>query len=272
MLSTRILTAAVLVPLVLAALFALSPRGWGMVAAGVIAMAAWEWAVLAALGGAMRTVFVAVVLALSMALLWLPAFGFDDGWATPVVVWICGGATLFWLAVVPFWLHGHWPMRGPAALVGLLVLLATWVAIVQMQAYSPWRVLAAMALVWIADSAAYFTGRALGRRKLAPSISPGKSWEGVAGALVAVAVYAVLLFRLSGAEARGAPLLGWVVLAVAVAALSVCGDLFESLMKRQAGVKDSGRMLPGHGGVLDRIDALLAAMPPLAVAAVLLRP
>ena len=147
------------------------------------------------------------------------------------------------------------------------MLIAAWVAVVELQARSPWLVLAAMAIVWIADIAAYFAGRAFGRRKLAPSISPGKTWEGVYGALVAVALYALALVpfaRRAGyarrrlARSRSAP--GWCSRCV-LAALSVVGDLFESLLKRQAGVKDSGTLLPGHGGVLDRIDALLAAMP-----------
>jgi phosphatidate cytidylyltransferase len=129
-----------------------------------------------------------------------------------------------------------------------------------------------MAIVWLADTAAYFAGRAFGRRKLAPAISPGKTWEGVYGALAAVAVYALALVPFAQAAGyQGAPapaaIAAWVVLAVALAALSVCGDLLESLLKRHAGVKDSGRLLPGHGGVLDRIDALLAAMPPAALAA-----
>jgi len=152
------------------------------------------------------------------------------------------------------------------------VLIGAWVAIVQLQAYSPGLVLAAMALVWIADTAAYFTGRAFGRRKLAPHVSPGKTWEGVYGGLAAVALYALALVPLAAAgrfAGTVSPLavILWVAGALALAALSVVGDLCESLLKRQAGVKDSGRLLPGHGGVLDRIDALLAAMPPAALLA-----
>jgi phosphatidate cytidylyltransferase len=151
-----------------------------------------------------------------------------------------------------------------------MILIGAWVAVVQLQAMSPATVLAAMATVWIADTAAYFAGRAFGKRKLAPAISPGKTWEGVYGALAAVAVYAIALWpaaqRAGGLHDAGATgLLGWIAAGLALAALSVVGDLFESLLKRQAGVKDSGRVLPGHGGVLDRIDALLAAMPAAAL-------
>jgi phosphatidate cytidylyltransferase len=205
-----------------------------------------------------------------------PGMGFERGWPDAVVLAVCGLAAGFWIVVAPLWLRGHWrlPNALVAALLGWLILLATWVAIVQLQARSPWLVLAAMASVWIADSAAFFTGRAFGRHKLAPSISPGKSWEGVAGALATVALYAAALavwspgFGYSGPRTPAA-LATVVVLAVALAAVSVVGDLFESLLKRQRGVKDSGRLLPGHGGVLDRIDALTSAMPVAAVLATL---
>jgi len=133
-------------------------------------------------------------------------------------------------------------------------------------------VLAAMAVVWIADTAAYFAGRAFGRHKLAPQVSPGKTWEGVYGALAAVAVYALALVPLAAAAGHSGEVSAvavgvWVACALVLVALSVEGDLFESLLKRHAEVKDSGRLLPGHGGVLDRIDALLAAMPAAALLA-----
>jgi len=152
------------------------------------------------------------------------------------------------------------------------VLVGAWVALVELQARSPWLVLAAMGVVWIADTAAYFAGRRFGRRKLAPRVSPGKTWEGVYGALFAVALYALALAPLAqraGFEGASgtATTLAFVVVVMLLAAVSVVGDLFESLLKRQAGVKDSGSLLPGHGGVLDRVDALLAAMPFAALAA-----
>jgi len=133
-------------------------------------------------------------------------------------------------------------------------------------------VLAAMAIVWIADTAAYFAGRTFGKRKLAPAVSPGKSWEGVYGAWIAVAIYAIVLVRFAGDagfafDVTALAMVAWLLFVVALASISVVGDLFESLLKRQAGVKDSGTLLPGHGGILDRTDALLAAMPIAAVAA-----
>jgi phosphatidate cytidylyltransferase len=160
----------------------------------------------------------------------------------------------------------------PLALAGIVALSGVWVALVELQARSPWLVLAAMAIVWIADTAAYFAGRAFGRRKLAPLVSPGKTWEGVFGALAAVAVYAAAIAPFAhsaGYQGRGdaVALIAWIALALALALMSVLGDLYESWLKRQAGVKDSGTLLPGHGGILDRVDALLAAMPPAALAA-----
>ena len=120
-----------------------------------------------------------------------------------------------------------------------------------------------MAAIWISDTAAYFTGRAFGKHKLAPGISPGKTWEGVAGALVAVFIYALLWNAFAGEKAR---ILLLAPLLLALAVLGIVGDLFESLMKRHAGVKDSGNVLPGHGGILDRIDALTSTLPAAALA------
>lgn len=280
MLLTRILTALVLAPLVIAALFGLPPAGWALVALGFVVAAAWEWAALAGRGAAGRAAYAAATVALGLALLLVPAAGFGSaGWPAAIAVPLLVLATAFWVLLMPAWLSRRWRLpRGFGALaLGWLLLFATWVALVQLQARSPWIVLAAMALVWIADSAAYFAGRAFGRRKLAPQISPGKSWEGVYGGLVAVGIYAAWLLvvardhGLAGAPTPGAAV-AWIATALALALLSVGGDLFESLLKRHAGVKDSGRTLPGHGGVLDRIDALLAAMPAAALAAeVLLR-
>jgi phosphatidate cytidylyltransferase len=155
---------------------------------------------------------------------------------------------------------------------GVIVLLGAFVAVVELQARSPWLVLAAMAIVWIADTAAFFAGRRFGRHKLAPQISPGKSWEGAYGGTAAVVIYALLLVPLAeraGVQASvdARSIAAWIVFVVVLVALSIVGDLHESLLKRRAGVKDSGTLLPGHGGVLDRTDALLAAMPPVALAA-----
>jgi phosphatidate cytidylyltransferase len=274
MLATRILTAAVLIALVLAALFLLPPLGWGVATLAVMVVGAAEWADLAGYRRQTWWIFVIGTLLIGGNLLISPLAGFARGWPDGIVLAVCGLATLFWLAAAAPWLaHRGKPASPlPLAVAGWIVLIGAWVAIVQLQARSPWLVLAAMALVWLADTAAYFAGRAFGRRKLAPQVSPGKTWEGVYGGLAAVAAYALALVPLAAAAGYAGTVspvavLVWIGLALVLAALSVVGDLCESLLKRHAGVKDSGRLLPGHGGVLDRIDALLAAMPPAALLA-----
>jgi phosphatidate cytidylyltransferase len=279
MLSTRILTAVVALAAVLAALFLFPPLYFAVLVLLVVAAAAHEWARLARLTPAARVLFVLVVVVAGLALIFTQPARSTRGWSPAVVLGVCGVATAFWLLVATPWVVQRWPMRpGPALVItGWIVLLGAFVGLTELEARSPWLVLAAMAIVWIADTAAYFTGRAFGRRKLAPQVSPGKTWEGVYGALVAVALYALALAALGSRAGYAGPvdaasIAVWLAFAVAVAALSVVGDLFESWLKRGAGVKDSGSLLPGHGGVLDRIDALLAAMPPLALAAWLALP
>lgn len=273
-LATRVATAVVLVPAVLVALFALPPAGWALAVLVVLALAAREWARLSGFVGGGGSAYAAAIAVAGLALLFLPAARFDAGWPAPVVIAACGAATLFWLAVATPWVLRRWTpgSRARLALIGAVILLGAFVALVELQARSPWHVLAAMAIVWIADTAAYFAGRAFGRRKLAPLVSPGKTWEGVWGGLAAVAAYALALVpvaRAAGYDGPGGALavLSWIMIALSLAALSVVGDLYESWLKRCAGVKDSGALLPGHGGVLDRTDALLAAMPPAALAA-----
>ena len=274
-LALRIATGLVLIAAILAALFLLPPAGFGIVMLAIVTAAAHEWARLVELRGAAALALPALVLGVGAALLALAAaVGF-----APVVAGACGVAALYWIgAGVPSVVANWQPAsRVVRALAALVVLEGALVAIVALQARSPVLALAAMAIVWIADTAAYFTGRRFGRHKLAPRISPGKTWEGVAGALAAVVVYALLLVplaRRAGFEARvdAASIAAWVLLASALVALSIVGDLHESLLKRRAGVKDSGTLLPGHGGVLDRIDALLAAMPAVALASLAFLP
>jgi phosphatidate cytidylyltransferase len=274
MLGTRILTAVISVSFVLAALFMLPPSGWGAISLLVIVAAAAEWADLAGYRKATWLAFVAGTLLTGVALLLAPSSGFAGGWPDGVVLVACGTATFFWLFVATPWLARRWKpqSRFAMAIAGWVVLIGAWVAVVELQAYSPWLVLAAMAIVWVADTAAYFAGRTFGRHKLAPQVSPGKTWEGVFGALGAVAVYALMLVPLAraggylGSDSPTAVVV-WVAFALGLVALSIVGDLYESLLKRHAGVKDSGRLFPGHGGVLDRLDALLAAMPAAALLA-----
>jgi len=275
MLGTRVLTALILIPPVLAALFLLAPFGWGTAALAAIAVAAVEWARLANFTRRGQSLFAAGVVAIGMAAILVPAAGFGDGgWPTLTLAALCAPAIAFWLFVAPLWLRDNARPGSAAAmsLIGAVVLIGAWAAVVQLQARGPWLVLAAMAIVWIADTAAYFSGRAFGRHKLAPAISPGKTWEGVYGALVAVALYALALVPFApragyAADVSPIAIAIWVAIMLGLALLSVVGDLVESLLKRHAGVKDSGRILPGHGGLFDRIDALLSAMPAAALLA-----
>jgi phosphatidate cytidylyltransferase len=273
---TRILTALVLVPLTIAALFLLPPREWGAITLIVVVLASSEWAALAGYRKGTGLLLVAGITLIGCGMLFTRWAGFDgrDGWPETLVVSICGAATLFWVAIAPAWLYFGWRIESKlvSTLVGWLALIATWVSVVQLQSRSPALLLALMAIVWVADTAAYFAGRRFGKRRLAPSISPGKTWEGVYGALVAVVVYALALLPFSARAGYSDALLPgavivWLVLVLALAGVSIVGDLFESQLKRQRGVKDSGKLLPGHGGVLDRIDALMAALPPAALIA-----
>jgi len=259
MLSQRIATAVALLALFLAADFFLSTYAWGLLILVPIALGAWEWAGLAGFTRAGHWVFAAVVVSSCIGLL-LAGAGAESELAAGSAILVV--ASVFWLVVAPIWLYRSWRVRAPSALAltGWLALVPCWYGAVVLHR-SPALLLALLAVVWIADSAAYFAGRRFGRRKLAPSISPGKTWEGVGGAFAAVLLYALLLCRVvlpEEASLRGGTLF---LLVALMTALGIVGDLFESWMKRQAGVKDSGALLPGHGGVLDRIDALMAAAP-----------
>jgi phosphatidate cytidylyltransferase len=183
-------------------------------------------------------------------------------------------ATVFWIVGAPLWLAQRMrPSPSTCAAAGWIVAWPAWLAFVVLRDTSPWLLLALAALVWAADVAAYFAGKRFGRRKLAPQVSPGKTWEGVAGALAGVAVYGVVLCEIADhwetpisnlfEPAWGVPAILAMLLLVGV---SVVGDLFESWMKRGAGLKDSSSLLPGHGGVLDRIDALTSTLPVAALA------
>ena len=237
---------------------------WTALIVPVLAVGAWEWSALAGLRAAARRGFVVLLLVSGLAVLGA-AHAFAGGAVLLIVIY--GVATAFWLAAAPAILARRWQARSALELaaIGWIVLVPAWLALVQLQ-LDPAKLVALLAIIWLSDTAAYASGRAWGRHKLAPAISPGKTWEGVAGAAVAVAVYYVAL-------SFAAPAWGWwhgaggAILFAAMAVMGILGDLFESWMKRRAAVKDSGTLLPGHGGVLDRIDSLTAALP---VAALLL--
>ncbi len=262
MLRQRVLTALVLVPLVVAAVLALPAAGLALLLGAILLLGAWEWAGLAGLQDPVPRGAYVLLLGLLLALGW----GVRDTLG-PAVVWgavVAWGAAAAW--VVAFQVSAGRRPAAPGVLLlrvlGLPVLLPAWLALVLLHTRpesGPWFVLYLLVLVWVADSAAYFAGRRWGRRKLARHVSPGKSWEGVAGALAGGLLLA--LAAGAGFGYRDAALAGFALLGVLTVAVSVLGDLFESLLKRYRSVKDSGGLLPGHGGVLDRIDSLTAAAP-----------
>ncbi len=273
MLLQRIVTAALLLLVLLPALFYPEPSIFHALTLVFIGAAAWEWARLSGLASTPSLV-AGVACAAACAVAWwagmllAPLRGL---WIAAAVLWTVGGAWLLRSGV-----HGWQAFARPLRMgLGLVGLWLAWIAIGQARIAGINFLLSALALVWVADVGAYFAGRNFGgrlvRRKLAPSISPGKTWEGALGGVVGVVVLALvwqwadrhwsagdlsLYSRLLGAHA------GWAWLAVLwLTAMSVVGDLVESLVKRAAGAKDSSALLPGHGGVLDRIDALLPTMP-----------
>ncbi len=201
----------------------------------------------------------------------LPLVGFSTApvlWQAAVFVWVLGGAAALRYGNAHWSDMASWPRR----VLGLALLVCAWLALVESRAQGINFLLSVLCLVWAADIGAYFGGRTFGKRKLAPKISPGKSWEGAVAGAVAVCVLAMFWIWLDQQVGVGSPSLyshllmglgpvGMVLALVFLSAMSVVGDLFESMIKRQAGAKDSSQLLPGHGGVLDRIDALLPVLP-----------
>ncbi|WP_136255554.1 phosphatidate cytidylyltransferase [Onishia niordana] len=256
MLKQRILTAAILVPLALGGLFLLEGGAFALFTGVVVLLAGWEWTNLADVSRLGARLMASAVLGLAMGLLWLAG-----GEQATALLWV-GAAT--WLANL-FWVTRYperqiqWATTSRRLIMGLLVLSSCWVGFNSLRASGAEWLLFVLLLVWLADTGAYFAGRAFGKRKLAPAVSPGKTWEGVAGGVVATLALA-LGFAAWLSLGIGATL-GLLMATVLVTLVSVLGDLFESMLKRTRGIKDSGVLLPGHGGVLDRIDSLTAAIP-----------
>ncbi|KAF1032416.1 MAG: Phosphatidate cytidylyltransferase [Burkholderia lata] len=273
MLKTRVITAIVLLAVLLPVTLFAPLEAFGALIALVLVFAAWEWARLLKLGGAGPVIY-AVVAALALAASMAgnaDSFSAMAGFASSRR--LVDAAAVFWLLAGPFALWrkptlaaGVWK---PALLVaGLVVFAACWHALVAGRANGVPFVLSMLLVVWLADIGAYFAGKAFGRHKLAPSISPGKTWEGAVGGWLAVMIVAGLAIAFHAFDPTlfysltlrfGLP--GVFAVLTLLVAYSVIGDLFESLLKRQAGVKDSSGLLPGHGGVLDRVDALLPVLP-----------
>ena len=266
MLRTRLLTVAVVFPLFLWALFGLPTSYWSALILAFMVIAAHEWARLfdvpqiGAILFALMMAVVALVLCIGGEYL-IPSQG--------VTQLLCIVAAVFWIVAVPYILKNRVRITAvPVALLfGLVALIPLWAALVKLQSFGPLYVFFAMGIIWLADTAAYFSGRAFGKRKLAADISPGKTLEGAYGAVTIAVLYAAIFVSLGqyyGAMSlSGLPMTmaGFVLIVI----LSIEGDLFESWLKRQRGKKDSGSLFPGHGGILDRIDSLTSTMPVVAL-------
>jgi phosphatidate cytidylyltransferase len=263
MLLQRIVTALVLAPLMLAGIYLLPPDGFRVFAGLIVILGAWEWANLAGLTAPRARIGLAVVTALGLLAIhqWI---------AVDSLVWtlLVLSALAFWLlASVSVYLYPRataWLCSGPIKLLIMVpVLVALWMGLVWLKSQPNSALLLTwlMLLVWGADVGAYFAGRAFGNRKLAPAVSPGKTWAGVYGGMATSILVSVVI---AGLYLPAYGVKGWfwlILMSAAVIAISVVGDLFESLLKRNRGIKDSSSLLPGHGGILDRIDSLCAATP-----------
>jgi len=271
MLKTRVITALIILPIVLVALFAFPNWAWDIFTLAIALVSCWEWSRFCQFSVGGKRVY----LALSAVVAAVIFFAYLDNRLVNFQQIALVGfiiSSLFWFVLAPLWLAKLWRpgSRAVAALAGWIVVFPTWLAFLVLHDLSPWIFLSFAFIVWVADVFAYFVGKAMGKQKLAPSISPGKTIQGALGGLAGVALYYFvwkLLAERSVAQgatwatdllSHGAWLLGFFLM---LGVLSVIGDLFESWMKRGAGMKDSSGLLPGHGGFLDRIDALTSTLP-----------
>lgn len=246
-----------MIPLVVIGLLYLSHEWISAIFALVAMVAAWEWATLVSKSFVTKLVYL-LVCAIGMAACW---YGLEESHIRFLML----AASCFWVLVLfvlsfyqPGWL-GAELLQQFLHYSGYLVIVSGWLALTQLHLQKPLLLLFFFVLIWLADSAAYFSGKKFGRHKLAEQLSPGKTREGLWGALIATLILSligVFQFELSPVSS-----VYFIMLCLLTALISVVGDLYESLLKRNAGVKDSGILIPGHGGVLDRIDSLLAAAP-----------
>ncbi|TWI55489.1 phosphatidate cytidylyltransferase [Pseudomonas duriflava] len=261
MLKQRVLTALALLPIAIGGFFFLENAWFAAFIGLVVTLGAWEWARLSGLVSQAARAAYALFLAMLLWICWsLPQLALA---LLPVAAawWIF--ATVL-VITYPSTAH-YWKASWRRLLMGGAILIPAWQGLVLLKQWplGNWLILSVMVLVWVADIGAYFSGRAFGKRKLAPHVSPGKSWEGLVGGLLAslVMTLGVGLYRGWDADAMVKAVIG----ATVVVLISVVGDLTESMFKRKAGLKDSSQLLPGHGGVMDRIDSLTAAVPVFAV-------
>lgn len=254
MLKQRILTALVLLPIMILMLFFSGSFLWATFTALITLLALWEYGRLAQIAVNERGAYLGITVVFIL-------LAYLGDWQLPHLAWLL--VLGFWLIVMPLWLHQKWTLKGKlgSKILGCLMMLPFWFALVQLRpdGNSAKQLLAVLVLVWLADSAAYFVGRTFGKRKLAPTLSPKKSWEGVIGGLIAVLVYATLARQAAWLNLADS-WLGTMLVASILTLVSVGGDLLESWFKRTANIKDSSNLLPGHGGVYDRVDSLIAVL------------
>ena len=263
MLKQRIITALILAPLALCGVFLLEPEPFSYFVAAILVLAGWEWANLAGWQSQISRVAYAVVI--GAAVLFILPLVSETLVLTLSAIW-WGIATVFIITYPAS--ASVWRSTYVRLLIGILILLPMWKALVFLRGANftlvddlniLWLILYVLLVVWAADTGAYFAGRAFGNKKLAPKVSPGKSWAGAWGGLAATIVLAFIGGSLLGLDHISLVIFALVTLLVA--SISIIGDLTESMFKRQRGIKDSSNLLPGHGGVLDRIDSLVAAIP-----------
>jgi len=258
MLKQRVITAVIALIALIIVLFVVPAEAAGVVMGAVVLVGAWEWSGLLKISGQMRVVYVVGIGALALVVA-LPLAASTE--------LILQAALVFWLCALVWTFYFPTPIPAVVSwIAGAFVLVPLYLALVLLYRAGPQILLFALLIVWVADSGAYFAGKTFGRVKLAPSISPGKTWEGVIGGLVAVALLTVggslWMQKNMSAELNLAVLVPFFV---AVGCLSIVGDLTVSMFKRNAGVKDSGALFPGHGGILDRIDSVASAAPLVAL-------
>ena len=257
MLKKRIITSLILVAGFVPALFKLPNLYWAFGMLVLTLLALREWASMLGFSKVQTRTYLIVSLLVGLFVLTrlqqhnLHLFFFQSLLAFSM-------AAFFWMLIAPVWLAKQFKLNGLAAkgLLGWLLMLPLWLALICAKIVDPMLVLVLLATIWIADSAAYFVGKNFGKHKLASTISPGKTWEGVFGALIAVTIFGAILHVIFDTKTLVIFPALWII-----TGFGVIGDLFESMMKRQANIKDSGDLLPGHGGILDRIDGIIPSLP-----------
>ena len=269
MLKQRFLTALVLLPIMIGGIFYLPPASFMIFIGAIVAIGAWEWANLSGITSVTGRIGYALFTSACLSLLW-----FFDLEQEPELLYIA----LAWWVLAFLLVRTHpkfssfWSAPAIRLLMGLVILVPMWIGFVQIKSYpySDYLIIFVLFIIWGADIGAYFAGRKFGKNKLAPNVSPGKSWEGVYGGMITTMIVALMGgFLLQNNTGIDLSIKQWLLLfatTFVVTVVSVVGDLVESMAKRHRGIKDSSNLLPGHGGVMDRIDSMTAALPVFALA------